>query len=103
MRYADTFDESEPLGKPFLASLVLHAGVVAVLTMGTFIGSRTPEIWGDKESAGGSTVVNPVARIPMVARSGPVNPVANDTESQVPQAPPQPKPVVRAKEPEPDA
>jgi len=39
----------------------------------------------------------------MVARSGAVNPVANDTESRVPQAPPQPKPVVRAKEPEPNA
>jgi TonB family protein len=103
MPYADTFDESEPLGKPFLASLVLHAGVVSLLAVGTFIGTHTPEQWGDKESAGGSTVVNPVARIPMMARSGIVNPVANDTESQVPQAPPQPKPVVKEKAPEPDA
>ena len=103
MPYADAFDESEPLGKPFLASLALHAGVASLLAVGTFIGVHTPQQWGDKESMGGSTVVNPVARIPMVTRSGAVNPVANDTESQVPQAPPQPKPVVRAKEPEPDA
>jgi TonB family protein len=103
MPYADAFDEREPLGKAFLASLALHAGLVAVLTVGTFIHGRAPERWGDKESLGGSTVVSPVARIPMVARTGPVNPVANDTESQVPKAPPQPKPVEKAKPPEPDA
>src|SRR5258708_5890473 len=90
MPYADAFDQREPLGKPFLGSLALHASVAALLAAGTFISSRTPERWGDKESLGGSTVVNPVARIPMVARSGPVNPVANDNESQVPQAPPKP-------------
>ena len=90
MPYADTFDESDPLGKPFLASLALHGGVAALLAVGTFIGTHTPERWGDKEPSGGSTVINPVARIPMVARSGAVNPVANDTESRVPQAPPQP-------------
>ena len=103
MPYADAFDEHEPLGKPFLGSLALHAGVVAIVAAGSFIGVHTPQRWGDKESIGGSTVVNPVARIPMMARTGPVNPVANDTESQAPQAPPQPKPVVREKAPEPDA
>src|SRR5262249_27911229 len=103
MPYADAFDQREPLGKPFLGSLALHAGVAALLAAGTFISGRTPERWGDKESLGGSTVINPVARIPMVARSGPVNSVANDTESQVPQAPPKPKAAVREKAPEPDA
>jgi TonB family protein len=105
MPYADTFDESEPLGKPFAASLALHAGLVTVLAFGAFIGAHTSpdDVWGAKESTGGSTVVNPVARIPMMARPGIVNPVANDTESQVPQAPPQPKAVVKEKAPEPDA
>jgi TonB family protein len=103
MPYADAFDQREPLGKPFLGSLALHAGVAALLAAGTIISSRTPERWGDKESLGGSTVVSPVARIPMVARSGAVNPVATDTESQVPQAPPKPKAAVREKAPEPNA
>ena len=58
MPYADAFDESEPLGKPFLASLALHAGVAALLTVGTVIGTHTPERWGDKELSGGSTVIN---------------------------------------------
>src|SRR5947207_551223 len=39
----------------------------------------------------------------VIAGSGEVNQVANDTESQVPQAPPQPKPVEKIKEPPPDA
>jgi TonB family protein len=103
MAHADILDETEPLSKPLLGSLALHAGVVAVLVGGSFIKGRPTENWGDIESAGGSTVVSPVSRIPLVARSGEVNPVANDTESQVPQAPPQPKPVIKAKEPEPDA
>ncbi len=101
MPYADAFDEREPLGKPFLGSLVLHAGIAALLAAGTFISGRTPERWGDKEPGGGTTTV--VHPIPMMPRSGPVNPVANDTESQVPQAPPKPKAAVREKAPEPDA
>jgi TonB family protein len=39
----------------------------------------------------------------MVARSGDVNPVANDTQSQIPKAPPESKASQKAKEPEPDA
>ncbi len=103
MPYADAFDQREPLGKPFLGSLALHAGVAALLTVGTFISGRTLERWGDKEALGGSTMIKAVTGIPMVARQGPVNPVANDTESQVPQAPPKPKAAVREKAPEPDA
>jgi TonB family protein len=103
MPYADPFDEHEPLAKPLLASLALHGGVLVLVTAASVLNLRTPERWGDKESLGGSTVVSPVARIPMPAREGAVNPVANNVEAQVPKAPPQPKPVQRAKEPEPDA
>jgi TonB family protein len=39
----------------------------------------------------------------MVAHRGDVNPVANDTASQVPKAPPQPKAAQKEKQPEPDA
>ena len=51
-------------------------------------------------------LVNPVATIPIPNRGGPVNPVANDTQSQVP-TPPAPKekikPIPKAKTPPPDA
>ena len=103
MPHADILDEREPFSKPLLGSVALHASVAALLVAGSLIKGRAPENWGDIESAGGSTVVSPVSRIPLIARSGDINPVANDTESQVPQAPPQPKPIVKTKEPEPDA
>jgi hypothetical protein len=104
MAYVGTLDDREPLGKSFLASVAFHASVVALLTVGTFIHGGSPEHWGDLETASGSVTVSPVAKIPMVVRTGPVNPVANDTESQVPQPPPQPKPVQpKVKAPEPDA
>jgi len=103
MPYASILDEREPLKKPLMASIALHAAIISLLVTGSFITARTPQQWGDIEASGGSTVVNPVSRIPMVARSGEVNRVANDTESQVPQAPPQPKTAQRADVPEPDA
>jgi periplasmic protein TonB len=104
MPYADTFDAREPLGKSFLASVALHGSLVGLLLVGSFLHSSSPEHWGDLETAGGVVSVKSVAKIPMVARTGPVNPVANDTDSQVPQPPPQPKPVPqKVKEPEPDA
>ena len=103
MPHASILDEREPYSKPLIGSVALHAGVVAVLVAGSLIKGRTPDVWGGQESLGGSTVVSPVSRIPMIARSGEVNRVANDTESQVPQAPPQPKPAAKVKEPAPDA
>jgi outer membrane biosynthesis protein TonB len=104
MPYADTLDAREPLGKPFLASVALHGSVVGLLLTGAFLRSSSPEHWGDLETAGGSVSVKTTAKIPMVARPGPVNPVANDTDSQVPQPPPQPKAVPqKVKPPEPDA
>jgi protein TonB len=101
--YVGTLDQPEPIGKPFLASIALHGSVVGVLLAGSLIHGSSRPIWGDLESAGGVVGVNPVSKIPMVARTGAVNPVANDTDSQAPQAPPKPKPVQKAKEPEPDA
>lgn len=100
MPHPDILDEREHLSKPLVASMALHGGLAALLTVGSFLHGRTPERWGDLESSGGSTVVNPVSRIPLIARSGEVNPVANDTESQVPQAPPQPKAAAKAVEPD---
>ena len=54
----------------------------------------------------GTIGVNVVKTIPIPQREGPVNRVANDTKSMVPQKPEPkvaPKPVVKEKLPEPDA
>ena len=103
MPHPNILDERDELRKPFLASVMLHGGVVVLLVAGKLIPGRTPQNWGDLDARGSSVAVKAVSSIPMVARSGTVNPVANDTESQVPKAPPEPKPVKKAKAPEPDA
>jgi len=100
MPYADAFDQREPLGKPFLDR---WRCMVVCRAPGRGYSHRQSHAgdMGDKEPGGGTTTV--VHPIPMMPRSGPVNRVANDIDSQVPQAPPQPKPAVREKAPEPDA
>ena len=103
MPYADTLDAREPLGKPFLASVALHGSLLGLMVAGSFLHGKARPLWGDTNSGGGIVGVNPVARIPMAARQGKVNPVANDTESQVPEPPPKPKPAQKTKEPERDA
>jgi protein TonB len=103
MPYADTLDAREPLGKPLLASMALHGSLFGLMVVGSFIHGPARPLWGDNNSGGGIVGVNPVARIPMVARSGKLNPVANDTQSQLPPPPPKPKAVQREKPPEPDA
>jgi len=51
----------------------------------------------------GSVAVNVVPRIPLPGRSGPINPVANDTESVVPTPPAKAKAQRKVEAPEPNA
>lgn len=101
----DILDERESLRNPLLGSLALHLAVAAVVAATPLIsgfGKREP--WGDANSGGpGSLSINVVNKIPLPARSGQTNPLANDTESMVPAAPPKPKPERKAPEPAPDA
>ncbi len=86
--HPDIFDTREDLGKPLLTSVVLHAaifGTVAFLSLSSF--GKT-ERWGDPHALGGGAVgITPVTSIPMPSRAGQTNPVANETESQIPIAP----------------
>ena len=84
----DILDERDPLGTPFFGSLLVHGGVVALLFFGWFWLNQHPETLGDVNSAGGPAYsVSPVHNIPIPRHEAPPNPVANDTESQVPTAP----------------
>jgi protein TonB len=61
------------------------------------------ELWGDPNSLGGGAVgVNIVKQVPLPSRAGLVNPLANDTESAVPQPPPKSREAQKTVE-EPDA
>ena len=83
--HADVLDQREPLRGPFTGSLLLHVGIVgAVVVYGLLIGRR--ESFGDPNAGGTAVGIEAVSKIPL-AHTGPQNPVAHDTESQVPQAP----------------
>jgi protein TonB len=101
--HVDILDEAEPLTGSLVGSLALHFSVAAaVIVISMTSGGR--EYWGDATPGGGSSmVVNVVGQVPLPSRGGVVNPVANDTKSEVPE--PKPDAVKRSKviEPDPDA
>jgi len=88
----DWFEQREPLRAWLAASLAAHAAVFATLFVYHTLGGRGRVLWGTPHALGGGSVaVTPVRQIPLPARSGRVNPVAEDTSSRVP-APPKPLP-----------
>ena len=97
--HLDILDEREPLGRPLLGSILLHGTIVGSLMLyGIQSKSRTP--WGDPSSFGGGGVsITPVSQIALPSRGGFTNPVANPTESRVPQ-PPKAQPNTKQPEPE---
>jgi TonB family protein len=98
-QHADILDERESLRNPLFASVGVHVGIVGLAVLYVMVLGRSGvEHWGDPKSLGGGAVgITPVERIPLPSRQGRINPVANDTESQIPSAPvkPQPKQAVR--------
>ena len=97
----DILDERESFRGPFVQSVLLHLGVGLALIISTISFQHSHEVWGSSTTQAGSAVpVTAVKTIPLPQRSGIVNPVANDTESHVPQIPkPQPKKQTKAPEP----
>jgi protein TonB len=96
----DILDEQDSLGVPFVQSVLLHAAVVGALIVSSISFEHSRQVWGSTNTGAGSAVaINSVKTIPLPSRAGKVNPVANDTESQVPQAPkPEPKKQVKVDE-----
>lgn len=104
--HVDILDQQDRLARWFVGSLGFHAALVLALLFYGVLFRHHVEQWGSPTGGGmGAVAVNPVARIPLPARRAAENPVANQTESQVPTPPPKPKPQpkARVREPEPDA
>jgi TonB family protein len=107
MTDAATFDDSnslgprEPMRGAFIAALTVHGLIIGALALSAWLG-RT-ENWGGKTAGGGAVAIQTVASIQLQHR-GLENPVANDSQSEVPQIEPT-KQVDRAKQeiPKPDA
>lgn len=96
-QHIDILDERDSLGGPFLQSVLLHAAVAGALIVSSIQFQHSRQVWGSPNTGAGNAVsINSVKTIPLPSRAGQINPVANDTESQVPQAPkPEPKKQVK--------
>lgn len=84
---ADILDQQDSLRGPFVQSIALHAAVFGALIVSTLSFQHNREVWGGPTHAGDAVAINSVKNIPLPSRTGHVNPVANDTDSQVQQAP----------------
>jgi protein TonB len=93
MAHPDILDEHDPMGAAVVFAIALHLSVVGSLGLYNWLGSRT-ESFGAKDAGGGSIGIQAVDSLPL-QHAGRANPVANDSESQVPQE--ITKPVERAK------
>jgi TonB family protein len=76
----------DPLGKAFTGSLITHGVVIGLLTMSGLF-HLTNDHFGSPTASSGSVGVNMVKTIPIPQREARPNPLANDTDSIVPQKP----------------
>jgi len=86
-QHADILDQHDPIRGPMTLALALHAIVVAGLVFYNWV-SRS-EALGAKDAGGTAIGIQAVDAIPL-PHQGMANPVANDTQSQVPQQPAKP-------------
>jgi len=83
--HADILDQKESLRKPFTGAFLLHAAVIGGLVGYAWIGAHR-ESFGDPNAGGLAVGIETVKTIPL-PHNGPENPVAHDTQSEVPQQP----------------
>jgi TonB family protein len=76
----------DPKGRSIAFAILLHGGLIGGFIALNWINSQG-EKFGDPNAGGVSVGVEPVDKIP-IPHSGPENPVAHNTESEAPQAPP---------------
>jgi TonB family protein len=99
--HIDILDSRESLKGGFWASMMLHGSLLGVALVYAWIAAHSPSI-GDPTAGGAAVGVEAVKSIPL-SHQGRQNPVANDTESQVPQTAPAPVEREQEKAPPPDA
>jgi TonB family protein len=98
---AGILDQPDRLRGPFLGAVALHAAVFGGLLLSAALSSRRPA-FGSLQAGGAAIGVEAVNTIPLVHHGAP-NPVANDTESEVPQTPVKAPDRVKEEKPPPDA
>ena len=102
--HVDILDYRERLTPSFFGSILFHVALGAAIVGVGLIQSRTTMSLGDPNGGRmGAVTVNPVSNIALPSRTGPKNPVATDTESQVPTPVTKAKPAPKEKAPDPKA
>jgi protein TonB len=77
--------DAESLRGPFAGSLVAHGALAGIVAISGLLHLTTN--FGTPHASSGSVGVNVVKSIPLPEKEAPVNPLANDSQSPVPQAP----------------
>lgn len=99
--HAETLVREERLGPSLAGSVLFHAALLASVLGYNHWASSRRDTFGDQNPGGPSVGIDVVSKIPLLRPDAPQNPVANNTESQVPTAPAKERERTRA--PEPDA
>jgi periplasmic protein TonB len=86
--HPDILGQREPLSRAFLAALTLHVTLIAGMGIYGWMSTHR-DSFGAPNAGGGAIGIEAVKSIPLL-HSGEQNPVANDTDSQVPQQPAEP-------------
>ena len=100
-QHADILDQQDSLRGPFLGAVGLHVTVVTGVAIYGWMAAHT-ESFGAKDAGGGAIGIEAVESIPLQHRGMP-NPLANDTQSEVPQQPAKPLERQKEEKPPPDA
>lgn len=100
-QHADILDQHDPMGRAFAGAVVLHAALIGGLAAyGWIRGHR--DTFGAPDAGGGAIGIEAVNSIPL-SHQGMQNPLANDSESQVPQQPAKPQVQEKQEKESPDA
>lgn len=101
-QHVDILDQQDSLGVPFVESVLLHAAIAGAFILASISFQHSRQVWGSPNTGAGNAVaINAVKSIPLPSRAGRINPVASDTESEVPQASaPKPEPKKQVKVPD---
>lgn len=82
----EILDARDPMGRPLAGSLALHGALVGLMAAYGLLHANSGNRMGDPNTLGGGTPITPVNTLPIPHRyADRVQPVANDTDAQVPQ------------------
>jgi TonB family protein len=77
----------DPMGRGFAFAIALHGSLLGIVLLVNWLHANGPT-FGDPNAGGANVGVQAVDKIPL-PHEGPQNPVAHNTESEAPQAPPE--------------